>query len=468
MTGSGSKLSGNVKQNMNHIKKIRLLSFFGLLVLITIFAGFRSTTNTFGESVMPLAFPGAEGFGKFTTGGREGKVLIVDNLNDAGPGSFRAAVEAKHPRTIVFNVSGTIALNSPLLVRYGDLTIAGQTAPGDGICLKNYPFYIKADNVIVRYIRVRLGDEQKQQEDSFGALRQKNIIVDHCSFSWGTDEVATTYDNENFTMQWCIISESLNKSIHDKGEHGYGGIWGGKGASFHHNLLAHHKSRLPRFCGARYHKEPDKEIVDFRNNVIYNWKSNNAYAGEEGQHNIVNNYYKPGPATSKSTKSQILNPWSPYGSFYVEGNYMAGSQEVTNDNHKGVKADHPDSCLVAKAIEVVPLPAQSAKEGYEEVLAHAGASLVRDTVDLRIISETQKGTASYGLKKDGIIDTQGMVGGWPELKTYNIKTDTDKDGMPDEWESKNGLNPNDANDHALYTLNNAYTNIEVYINELAH
>lgn len=200
MTGSGSKLSGNVKQNMNHIKKIRLLSFFGLLVLITIFAGFRSTTNTFGESVMPLAFPGAEGFGKFTTGGREGKVLIVDNLNDAGPGSFRAAVEAKHPRTIVFNVSGTIALNSPLLVRYGDLTIAGQTAPGDGICLKNYPFYIKADNVIVRYIRVRLGDEQKQQEDSFGALRQKNIIVDHCSFSWGTDEVATTYDNENFIV----------------------------------------------------------------------------------------------------------------------------------------------------------------------------------------------------------------------------------------------------------------------------
>jgi hypothetical protein len=450
---------------------IQLLSFLGLLALITIVAGFRQnfslTTITSDESEA-LAFPGAEGFGKYTTGGRGGKVLIVENLNDSGPGSFRAAIEAKYPRTIVFSVSGTIELESPVNVRHGDLTIAGQTAPGDGICLKNYPFYIKANNVIIRYIRVRMGDEQKQQEDSFGALRQKNIIVDHCSFSWGTDEVATAYDNENFTMQWCIISESLNKSIHEKGEHGYGGIWGGKGASFHHNLLAHHKSRLPRFCGSRYHKEPEKEIVDFRNNVIYNWKSNNAYAGEEGQHNIVNNYYKSGPATSKSTKTQLLNPWSPYGSFYVDGNFVAGSQDVTNDNHKGVKADHPDSCLVAEPIEVIPLPAQSAMEAYDEVLAHAGASLVRDAIDQRIINETKNGTATYGTAKDGIIDTQSMAGSWPELKTYNIKTDTDKDGMPDEWETKNGLNPNNGNDHALYTLSNTYTNIEVYINELAH
>ncbi len=451
---------------------IQLLSFLGLLALIVIVAGFRqddkSTTKTSGETVMTLAFPGAEGFGKYTTGGRGGKVLIVDNLNDSGQGSFRAAIEAKYPRTIVFSVSGTIALESPVNVRHGDLTIAGQTAPGDGICLKNYPFYIKADNVIIRYIRVRMGDEQKQQEDSFGALRQKNIIVDHCSFSWGTDEVATAYDNENFTMQWCIISESLNKSVHEKGEHGYGGIWGGKGASFHHNLLAHHKSRLPRFCGSRYHKEPEKEIVDFRNNIIYNWKSNNAYAGEEGQHNIVNNYYKSGPATSKSTKTQLLNPWSPYGSFYVDGNFVAGSQDVTNDNSKGVKADHPDSCLIAEPIEVVPVVTQSAKEAYEMVLKYAGASQVRDAVDKRIISETTNGTANYGEKKDGIIDTQSMVGGWPELKTYNLKPDTDKDGMSDEWEIKNGLNPNDGNDHALYTLSKAYTNIEVYLNELAH
>jgi hypothetical protein len=457
---------------MKHIKKTYLLTFLSILALFLITTGFqqdfKSTVGIEGETLKPLAFPGAEGFGKFTSGGRGGKVLIVDNLNDSGPGSLRVAVEAKYPRTIVFNVSGNIALESPLIVRFGDLTIAGQTAPGDGICLKNYPFYVKADNVIIRYIRVRMGDEQKQQEDSFGAIRQKNIIVDHCSFSWGTDEVATAYDNENFTMQWCIISESLNKSVHDKGEHGYGGIWGGKGASFHHNLLAHHKSRLPRFCGSRYHKEPDKEIVDFRNNVIYNWKSNNAYAGEEGSHNIVNNYYKPGPSTSKSSKSQILNPWSPYGSFYVEGNFLAGNQDVTNNNHKGVKADHPDSCLIAEPIKVVPISTQSALEAYDKVIAHAGASLVRDAIDQRIISETKNGTATYGTAKDGIIDTQSMAGGWPELKTYNIKTDTDKDGMPDDWEKKNGLNPNDGNDHAQYTLSKTYTNIEVYLNELAH
>lgn len=457
---------------MNYIKKIRLLSVLGLLALITIVAGFRqefkSTLDTPCETITALAFPGAEGFGKFTTGGRGGKVLIVDNLNDSGPGSLREAVRQKYPRIIVFNISGTIALESPLKINTGDVTIAGQTAPGDGICIKNYPLIISASNVILRYFRVRMGDEEKQQEDSFGALRQKNIIVDHCSFSWGTDEVATTYDNENFTMQWCIISESLNKSVHTKGEHGYGGIWGGKGASFHHNLLAHHKSRLPRFCGSRYHKEPDKEIVDFRNNVIYNWKSNNAYAGEEGQHNIVNNYYKPGPSTSKSSKSQILNPWSPYGSFYVEGNFMAGSPEVTNDNRKGVKADHPDSCLIAQPVEVVNINTQSAIDAYDEVLAHAGASLVRDAIDKRIINETTNGTATYGLLNDGIIDTQSMVGGWPELKTYNIKTDTDKDGMPDDWEKKNGLNPNDGNDHAQYILNKTYTNIEVYINDLAH
>jgi hypothetical protein len=457
---------------MKQKNKTYLLALLSILALTLIISGFQqdfnSNRNPEEATLKPLAFPGAEGFGKFTTGGRGGKVLIVDNLNDSGPGSLREAVRQKYPRTIVFNISGTIALESPLKINTGDVTIAGQTAPGDGICIKNYPLIISASNVILRYFRVRMGDEEKQQEDSFSALRQKNIIVDHCSFSWGTDEVATTYDNENFTMQWCIISESLNKSVHDKGEHGYGGIWGGKGASFHHNLLAHHKSRLPRFCGSRYHKEPDKEIVDFRNNVIYNWKSNNAYAGEEGQHNIVNNYYKPGPSTSKSSKSQILNPWSPYGSFYVEGNFLAGNQDVTNNNHKGVKADHPDSCLIAQPVEVVNINTQSAIDAYDEVLPNAGASLVRDAIDKRIINETTNGTATYGLAKDGIIDTQSMVGGWPELKTYNIKTDTDKDGMPDDWEKKNGLNPNDGNDHAQYTLNKTYTNIEVYINELAH
>lgn len=415
-----------------------------------------------------LAFPGAEGFGKYTTGGRGGKVLIVENLNDSGPGSLRNAIEQKFPRTIVFAVSGTIALESTLKINHGDITIAGQSAPGDGICLKNHALIVSANNVIIRYIRVRMGDEGKAQDDSFSVVRRKDIIIDHCSFSWGTDEVASAYDNERFTMQWCIISESLNKSVHEKGEHGYGGIWGGKGASFHHNLLAHHKSRLPRFCGARYHKEPEKEIVDFRNNVIYNWKSNNAYAGEEGNHNIVNNFYKPGPATSKSKKNQILNPWSPYGKFYISGNILDGNDAITNDNWKGVLTDHPDSCFINIPIQVADISQQSARDAFDAILKNAGASHSRDIIDARIIEETQTGTARFGLNKDGIIDTQTMTEGWPQLKTFGGKPDIDKDGMPDDWEKQNGLNPDDSDDHARFSLDKNYTNIEVYLNGLVN
>jgi len=450
------------------IRKEKKLLLTAVVLLLTTgiysFCGHKPTDKN--NKDLTLAFPGAEGFGKFTSGGRGGRVLTVENLNDSGPGSLREAIKKDYPRTIVFNISGTIALESPLKIRHGDLTIAGQTAPGDGICLKNYSLSIHADNVIIRYLRMRMGDERKQQDDSFSAIRQKDIMIDHCSFSWGTDETATTYDNENLTMQWCIISESLNNSVHEKGEHGYGGIWGGKGASFHHNLMAHHKSRLPRFCGARYHKEPAKEIVDFRNNVIYNWKSNNSYAGEEGNHNIVNNYYKYGPSTSKSKRSQILNPWSPYGNFYVKGNISYGNDDVTKDNRKGVNADDPDSCLVENPIVVVDINTQPAQEAYEAVMNSAGTSLVRDEVDKRIIEEVKSGSAKYGAKKDGIIDSQKMVGGWPELKTYNTKVDGDKDGIPDDWEKKNGLDPSNGNDHALYTLDKTYTNLEVYLNEL--
>lgn len=416
----------------------------------------------------PLAFPRAEGFGKFTTGGRGGKVLIVDNLNDSGPRSLREALKQKYPRIIVFTVSGTIALETELKINSGNVTIAGQSAPRDGICLKNYPLIVSANNVIIRYLRVRMGDESSQQDDCISVVRRKNIIIDHCSFSWASDEVASAYDNENFTMQWCIISESLNKSVHEKGEHGYGGIWGGKGASFHHNLLAHHKSRLPRFCGARYHKEPDKEIVDFRNNVIYNWKSNSSYAGEEGQHNIVNNYYKAGPASESSKKTRMLNPWSPYGKFYVTGNVLDGNEEISNNNHLGVVADHRDSCLVSQPIDVVEIITQNADEAYESVLSTAGASISRDAVDIRVVREVRDGIAHYGRKKDGIIDSQSDVGSWPELKGINQKNDTDKDGMPDDWEKQKGLDPSDGSDNTKNTLNELYTNIEVYLNELVN
>lgn len=411
-----------------------------------------------------LAFPGAEGFGRYTSGGRGGKVLIVTNLNDEGPGSLRGALRKDFPRIIVFSVSGTIELESDLDINDGNVTIAGQSAPGDGIALKNYPLKVKGDNVIIRYIRSRLGDERGVQDDAISVKDNRNIILDHCSFSWSTDESASVYDNELSTVQYCIISESLNNSVHKKGSHGYGGIWGGKKASFHHNLFAHHVSRNPRFQGARYHKQPEEEIADFRNNVIYNWKSNNSYAGEEGNYNMINNLYIPGPAT-RSKEDKILDPYEPFGRFYLEGNVLIGDDEVTKDNWKGV--DGGDEVVthikLEEALDHAPVTTQSAKDAFEIVLQEVGANYRRDDVDKRVIKEVCESTSTYGDK--GIINSQKEVGGWPELKSIKPPKDTDQDGMPDKWEKKKGLNPQ-LDDSAETGLNGHYTNIEVYLNEL--
>jgi hypothetical protein len=412
-----------------------------------------------------LAFPEAEGFGKYTTGGRGGKVYIVSTLNDDGPGSLREAVRKNEPRIIVFSVSGTIALESTLSINNGDLTIAGQTAPGDGICIRNYPVKISASNVIIRYLRFRLGDEKSQQDDAISGTRQSNIIIDHCSMSWATDECASFYRNKDFTLQWCIISESLNESVHEKGDHGYGGIWGGEGASFHHNLLANHTSRLPRFSGSSTTPNTPDELVDFRNNVIYNWASNNTYGGEKGRYNMVANYYKTGPST-KSKKPWIVNPSSPYGTFYLTGNILEGIEIISKDNRKGVKADHPDSVFALHPFQVEPINEQPATESFEQVLKNAGASYRRDAIDARIVEEAKSGNSTFGKNKNGIIDSQKDVGGWPELKSLPVPADADQDGMPDEWERSNKLNPNDANDASTNALSKAYTNIEVYINSL--
>ncbi|WP_421876779.1 pectate lyase family protein [Marinoscillum sp.] len=411
-----------------------------------------------------LAFPGAEGYGRFASGGRGGQVIIVSNLHDSGPGSLRAALREDFSRIIVFNVSGYIELESDLDINDGNVTIAGQSAPGDGITLKNYPLKVKGDNVIIRYIRSRMGDERQVQDDAISAKDNRDLIIDHCSFSWSTDESASVYDNEFSTVQYCMITESLNNSVHKKGSHGYGGIWGGRKASFHHNLFAHHKSRSPRFQGARYHKKPAEEIADFRNNVIYNWQSNNSYAGEEGNYNMINNTYKAGPAT-QSKKDKIIDPYKPYGKFYLSGNVLIGEEEVTSDNWEGVAVDERDKAEIklTEPLEVAPVTTQSAAESYELVLAKAGASYIRDAVDRRVIQEVCDGTYTYG--DHGIIDTPGDVGGYPVLKSKKAPRDTDQDGMPDKWEKKKGLNP-EQNDSAEVGLQDHYTNIEVYLNEL--
>lgn len=428
----------------------------------------RTASAEPADSTKVLAFPGAEGFGKYTTGGRGGKVVVVSNLNNSGPGSLRHAIEMEEPRTIVFAVSGTIPLESTLDVNHGNLTIAGQSAPGEGITLKNYPLKVNDGNVIIRYIRSRMGDEHKVQDDGISIIGQEDIIIDHSSFSWGTDESASFYDNKDFTLQWSVISESLNNSVHFKGEHGYGGIWGGKGASFHHNLLAHHKSRNPRFNGARTKLEdkPELEIADFRNNVIYNWQANSSYGGEKGSYNMVNNYYKPGPATQEDVERRIVEIWDPESRFYIAGNYVEGFQAVSDDNTKGVDGAPSNEALVQQPVPVLAIPAQSAEAAFDEVLAHAGASYRRDAVDRRLMEEVRTGTAAYGVEGDGIIDSQVQAGGWPELRQEAAPADQDRDGMPDTWEAARNLDPTNSADASAFTLDKGYTNIEVYLNSL--
>jgi hypothetical protein len=443
---------------------MRIKTVIRFLVIGCLFSGI-----SIGADNLQLAFPTAEGFGRYTSGGRGGQVIEVTNLSDQGPGSLRAAVETDTPRTIVFRVSGTIILQSPLEINYGNVTIAGQTAPGDGICLRDYSLWIKADNVIIRYLRSRLGDVHKLSEDAISCIRQKNIIVDHCSFSWGIDEVASFWDNKNSTVQWCIISESLHHSYHHKGDHGYGGIWGGEGGSFHHNLLADNASRNPRFNGSRYNKEPEKEIVDFRNNVIYNWGFNSGYGGEAGQQNLIANYYKYGPGSKH--KNRIAEPWDATGKWFIQDNFVYGYPEITKNNWAGgVQGKFAKKVRINQPIPVVPIITHSAQQAYELVLADAGATLpARDPVDQRVIKGVRTGKATYGGKwgaHSGIIDSQNQVGGWPELHSAPAPKDSDHDGMPDDWEIKHGLDPFNKKDGNSDWDQDGYTNLEQYLNEL--
>lgn len=446
------------------------------IVLLSLALG---TTGLMAEKTP--AFPGAEGYGRYVTGGRGGEVYKVTNLKDDGSaGSLRWAINKSGARTIVFDVSGIIELTSNLNIKNGDLTIAGQTAPGDGICLKDYTVQVSADNVIIRFMRFRLGDETATENDAIWGRNRSNIIIDHCSMSWSTDECASFYDNTNFTMQWCLLSESLRVSVHGKGTHGYGGIWGGKGASFHHNVLAHHDSRNPRFCGSRYSNQANLEKIDFRNNVIYNWGSNSGYAGEGGSYNMVNNYYKFGPATKSNVRSRIFQPWPDGGGnsqqagitglFYVDGNYVYGNVNVTQDNWQGI---HPSSGSVNtfRSDTEFDFPfttTHTAANAFDKVLTYAGASLSRDPLDSRIMDEIRKGNYTYTGSKGntkGIIDSQEDVGGWPEYVSGSAPLDSDNDGIPDDWEDILGLDPTDPSD-AKTKNREGYTMLEVYLNTL--
>ena len=434
-----------------------------------------------------------EGGGAKVIGGDGGTIYRVSRLDDAidpntglpQAGTLRYAVNQTGARRVVFTISGTIHLTSELRVKTGNLTIDGQSAPGDGICIADYPLVINSDNVIVRFLRVRLGDVSNTEYDAVSVNNADGVVLDHLSCSWSVDECVSCYGNTDFTMQYCIISESLRHSVHGKGSHGYGGIWGGTNASFHHNLLAHHDSRNPRFDHS-YVNNKCFGPIDYVNNVVYNWGGNSTYGGEGYTQarliNMVNNYYKYGPATQSSKRTRLVDPTINCsfcsdghtlipGKFFLSGNYMVASPEVTNDNWKGSTQNSSSVKSTTRHTNglTLLLHEQSAEAAYETVLAKAGCSQVRDAVDSRIVEEVRNGSFTYNGSNgssNGLIDTQTDVGGWPELKSTERPLDTDYDGIPDSWETQFGLNPNDPLDARTVTLVTGFTNLEVYMRHL--
>ena len=448
------------------------------------------------EDGIARAFPGAEGGGMYTTGGRGGKVIHVTNLNDSGAGSLRAALAEKGARTIVFDVAGIIELQSRIQIKEGNLTIAGQTAPGGGICLKNYTVNVDADNVVIRFVHFRLGDEGPNagdSEDCIWGRYHQGIILDHCSMSWSIDECASFYANEYFTMQWCMLTESMNDSAHSKGAHGYGGIWGGKDASFHHNLLANHHSRNPRIDHPEIYPKSGGEFdwskrgnVDLRNLVVYNWGDNSSYGGEGGHFNFVNCCYKPGP--DSKDRYYFVDAYSIYSSsktnygypsLYLSGNVHAGHDDISENNtvhgvyfHEAGSYAIPAGYSFASspfAVTGASAPAyvttHSAEKALEQVLAYGGDVLHRDSVDDRAVEGVKRNTGK-------IINTPAEVGGWPVYAATDAELaavkDTDGDGIPDAVEDAFGLDKASAADGAEKTLDKfgRYTNLEMYLHYL--
>ena len=416
------------------------------------------------------AFPGAEGFGAWSKGGRGGKVYHVTTLDDSGPGSLREAIEAEGQRIVVFDISGTIKLEKSLEIANPFITVAGQSAPGGGICLRNGTLVVRADHVVVRYLRCRLGDEG-QAGDAVTIAAGRNIIIDHCSASWGLDEVLSSSTHRptitDLTVQWCFITEALNP----KG-HGFGSlIRGSRGVrySYHHNLYAHNQGRNPRpgnyDISNPHDEDPNGLLLDFRNNVIYNWGGSHAgYNADRDtvtKLNYVGNYLVPG--TDSKAVGIAYKEGSPYNKGYFAGNYY--NHKLPEDPWTLVNFGEWDASQIAaykqsEPFETGPIVTQDAKDAYRDVLQHGGASLPRrDAVDSRIIENVKNG-------KGRIINSQTEVGGWPDLKSAPAPTDSDGDGMPDEWEKQHGLNPSDETDGAEDANADGYTNVEEYLNSL--
>lgn len=436
------------------------------------------------------AFPGAWGGGIYSFGGRGGTVYAVTSLEDSGPGTLREACNAVGPRIVVFNVAGTVHLKNRIRIRAPYITIAGQTAPGDGICVRGATVSVDTHDVVIRHLRFRRGEtDVANRDDSLGGNPVGNIIIDHCSASWGLDENISMYrhmyqpdgsDKElklptvNITIQWCISSEAM-----DTYNHSLGSTIGGHNSAFHHNLWANNAGRNPSIGM--------NGDFNFANNVIYNWRHRTVDGGDQtSQYQIINNFFKPGPATpSTAVGFRVLKPDGrrapgdktgprEWGKAYVAGNVVAGNDAVSKDNWAGgVQIDGDDDPKVilprVKAEKPFPMPKlpelQPAAEAYESVLEHVGATLPkRDAVDARIVEAVRKGTAADGTKQ-GVITDVKQVGGYPKYAGDRV-TDTDGDGMPDGWEREHGLNPNDATDAAKDATGDGYTNVEKYLNAL--
>ncbi len=442
--------------------KKKLLSLTSILLALTLLFSFP----VHATPPRILAFPEADGAGKYTVGGRGGRVIEVTTLEDGRniPGSLRAAVEASGPRTVVFKVAGTIILKKALKIKNPYITIAGQTAPGQGITLKDYALNVEANEVIIRNIRVRLGD--LEEEDAMNVSGVENVIIDHCSVSWGVDETLSVTECGNVTVQWTFITEGLHDSIHHAGKHSKGSLVNGslgQQTSFNHDLFAHNDARSPRPQGKLgITEDPIGFYFDFTDNVVYDW--GRKYAGEyfdtdrKCTMNFINNYYIPGPS---SEANNFLIDMGLYSSMYFSGNYMNG--KLPADQYSLITYEDfvkPDNgWKLAAPFDGQMSNVQSAEKAYAMVMKNGGAALSRDSYDDRIVNDIITG-------KGRVIDKPSDVGGWPVLETGTAYVDTDKDGMPDSWETAHGLNPNDPADGSLDRDGDGYTNVEEFLNSM--